>query len=49
MKTPYQANLEAAHPKERNYASENPEIVKKQTDLLDIWAEDVFIHSSIKD
>ncbi len=41
MESPYLANLEDPNPEEKNYASANPEVVKRLTSLYEIWAADV--------
>jgi arylsulfatase A len=45
MESPYLANLEEENPEEENFASEHPEIVKRLSELLDKWEEDLAIHS----
>jgi arylsulfatase A len=49
METPYLANLDDEHPEEKNYASERPEIVKRLSELIDKWEEDVFIHLPVEE
>lgn len=49
MESPYLANLDDEHPEEKNYALEHPEMVKHLMELIDLWEEDLLLHTSAED